>query len=153
MKKDIATISTYESGVVQSAAHRLLMKVKTDFLADYDLTPMQWFVIGFTYDAGESGIHLSELRRKIDASMPFITSLVNNLESKQILQKVSDPSDSRVKIARLDPSYNKKVEYIEEALRDKLREVLYRNDDITRNELQTYITVLYKMMNSKGKES
>lgn len=149
MKKDIAIISTYESGVVQSAAHRLLMKIKTDFLAEYDLTPMQWFVIGFTYDAGKEGIRLSDLRIKIDASMPFITSLVNNLEAKQILQKVSDTNDSRVKIARLNPSYEQTVEEIEAALRDKLREVLYHNDNISRDELQTYITVLYKMMNSK----
>ena len=145
MKKDISQISTYESGVVQSAAHRLTMKIKTDFLSQYDISPMQWFVIGFTYDAGKQGIRLSDLKKHVDASMPFITTTVNQLHAKGIIHKVSDTKDSRVKIAKLNPSYRKNVVEIEEGLRVKLREELYGNGRISRDELTNYIAVLYKL--------
>lgn len=146
MKKDISQITTYESGVVQSAAHRLMTRVKTTFLSQYNLTPMQWFVIGFTYDAGESGIRLNDLMKKLDTTMPFITNIVNMLESKDIIRKVSDLKDSRIKIARLNPSYHGTVEEIEEGLREALRNELYSKDSITHEELNSYVIVLYKML-------
>lgn len=146
MKKDISQISTYESGIIQSTAHRLTMKVKAEYLAGYDLTSMQWFAIGLTYDAGETGIRLTELRISLHVTMPFITNLVNGLEAKGIIHKVSDLSDSRVKIALLNPSFRSKVQEIETGLREQLRNELYANDNITRQELQTYISVLYKIV-------
>jgi len=146
MKKDISQITTYESGVVQSAAHRLMTRVKTTFLSQYDLTAMQWFVIGFAYDAGDVGIPLNDLRQKLDTTMPFVTNIVNLLESKGILHKISDTKDSRIKIARLNPSYYGTVEEIETGLRDALRDELYGKDSISREELSTYISVLYKML-------
>lgn len=145
MKKDISQISTYESGIVQSTAHRLTMKVKADYLAQYELTPMQWFVIGYVYEAGADGIQLNELRRIIDSTMPFITNTVNHLEAKGILHKVSKLDDSRVKIAKLNPTYTQMVENIETGLRAELKKELYQKDHISRDELSTYISVLYKI--------
>lgn len=145
MKKDISQITTYESGVVQSAAHRLTMKLKTDYLAQHDITAAQWFVIGFAHEAGDQGIRLNDLMQILGTTMPFITNTVNVLELKGILQKVSDTTDSRIKIAKINPGYRKQVEQIEAGLRDVLRNELYGHDSITREELQNYISVLYKI--------
>ena len=145
MKKDISQISTYESGVMQSTAHRLTMKIKSEYLAQYDLTPMQWFVIGYVYESGSEGIRLNDLRRIIDSTMPFITNTVNQLEAKGILHKVSNVDDSRVKVAKLNPKYKNLVEKIEYGLRVKLKEELYDKDHISREELSTYISVIYKI--------
>lgn len=147
-KKDISQITTYESGIMQSAAHRVLTRVKTDYLSQFGITTTQWFVIGLAYDAGQQGIRLNDLMRALDTTMPFITNIVNMLESKGILQKVSDTTDSRVKIARLSPSYESTVEEIEQGLREELRVRLYREDHISREELATYISVLYKISQS-----
>jgi DNA-binding MarR family transcriptional regulator len=149
MKKDISQITTYESGVVQSAAHRLTMKIKSDFLSQYGLTTMQWFVIGFAYDAGDAGIRLNSLMKTLDTTMPFITSLVNNLELKGYIHKTSDTTDSRIKIAKLNPKYQGEVEEIEGGLRDRLRDELYGHDGITRDELNAYISVIYKISQIK----
>jgi len=145
MKKDISQITTYQSGVVQSAAHRLMTRTKSNYLSRYDLTAMQWFVVGFVYDAGDEGIRLNDLMKILDTTMPFITTLVTMLETKGILRKVSDLNDSRVKIAKLDPSYRSTVEQIEDGLREELRTELYGKDNITHEELTTYIRVLYKI--------
>ncbi|OGL22343.1 hypothetical protein A2707_03385 [Candidatus Saccharibacteria bacterium RIFCSPHIGHO2_01_FULL_45_15] len=148
MKKDISQITTYQSGVMQSSAHRLLTRIKTEYLSQYGLTSMQWFVIGYVYDSGASGMKLNDLMKTLDTTMPFVTSIVNTLEHKGILNKVSDLNDSRVKIAILSPSYRSTVEEIEHGLREELRARLYREDNISREELSTYINVLYKIVQS-----
>ena len=148
MKKDISHITTYQSGVMQSSAHRLLSRIKTEYLSQYGITSMQWFVIGYVYDAGTNGMKLNDLMKTLDTTMPFVTSIVNTLEHKGILHKVSDLHDSRVKIAILSSSYLSTVEEIEEGLREELRTRLYREDHISRDELSTYINVLYKIVQS-----
>lgn len=145
MNNDISQITTYESGVMQSTAHRILGRINSDYLSQYGLTPTQWFIIGFAYDAGSKGVQLSTLKGLLDTTMPFITTTVNHLESKGILHKLSDTDDSRVKIAVLNAKYKKTVEKIEAGLREELRTQLYRTDNISREELSTYIRVLYKI--------
>lgn len=145
MNKDISQISTYESGVMQSTAHRILGRINADYLSQYGLTPTQWYIIGYAHDAGSDGVRLSQLKHLLDTTMPFITMTVTLLESKDILQKISHTSDSRVKIARLNPLYIKTVSEIEQGLREELRIRLYNQDNISRDELTTYIKVLYKI--------
>lgn len=122
-----------------------MTRTKTYYLSQYDLTTMQWFVVGFVYDAGDAGIRLNDLMKILDTTMPFITTIVNMLESKGIIHKVSDTTDSRIKIAKLNPTYRHVVEEIEEGLREELRTELYSNNKISRDELATYINVLYKI--------
>lgn len=148
MYNDISRISTYESGVMQSTAHRILGRVNSDYLSQYGLTPTQWFIIGFAYDAGATGVRLNQLKEILDTTMPFITTTVNLLESKGILQKISHTDDSRVKIAKLNPLYIKTVKEIEAGLREELRTKLYGQDNISREELSAYIKVLYKIAQS-----
>lgn len=145
MKKDISQITTYDSGIMQSTAHRILTRIKSEYLSQYDITTTQWFTIGLAYEAGEQGIRLGDLMRKLDTTMPFITNLVNILESKSILHKVNSSEDSRIKIAILNPAFASQVEQIENGLREELRIRLYNEDHISREELSTYISVLYKI--------
>ena len=148
MKKDISQITTYDSGVMQATAHRILTRIMTEYLSQYGLTSTQWFIIGYVYEAGEEGIRLNDLMSTLDTTMPFITTTVNLLESKGMLFKVSDTKDSRVRIARLNPTYEATVVKIETGLREELRAKLYREDAVTREELSAYISVLYKIAQS-----
>ena len=149
MNKDISQITTYQSGVMQSTAHRILGRIKTEFLSQYNITSMQWFVIGYAYDTGDAGIRLNDLMKQLDTTMPFITTIVNALEAKGILYKISDAHDSRVKIAVLNEKYRSTVEEIESGLREELRSRLYREDHIGREELSAYIAVTYKITQTK----
>lgn len=145
MEKDILHITTYQSGIMQSSAHRLLGRIKTDYLDQYELTAMQWFVIGHVYDAGEKGIRLNDLMKIIDTTMPFITTIITLLESKGIIYKTSDINDSRIKIATLNPKYRRTVKKIEEGLSRELCDRLVQKGQVSLEELQTYISVLYKI--------
>ena len=150
-KKDISQITTYQSGIAQSSAHRVTNRVVTDFLLQYGLTSMQWFVIGTIYDSGENGLRLSDLMRKVQTTLPYITNTINLLESKGAVRKIAHSGDSRIKLVSITPSYVTEVEEIEAGLRDHMRKTLYNEDGITREELSDYIKVLYKILQSASK--
>ncbi len=144
-KRDISQITTYQSGIVQSSAHRVLNRVTSDYLLRYGLSSMQWFMIGSIYDAGTSGVRLSDLMRRMNTTLPYITNTISLLESKRIVNKITHSGDSRIKLVSIAPSYISTIGEIEDGLRDHLRAALYKDGHITRDELSAYITVLYKL--------
>lgn len=144
--KDISQITTYQSGIIQAKAHRLLSKYKAEVLQAYDLTIAQWYVVGLAHDAGDEGVRLTDLTEQLGTSLPFITTTINQLELKGIVTKGHQKGDNRVRIVRLNPGYTKTVSEIEESMRTMLRKELYRNDNVSRQELSDYISVLYKIV-------
>lgn len=145
-KKDISQISTYQSGIVQASAHRILNRVTSDFLLQFGLTSMQWFIIGHIHDAGDGGLRISDLMRKVSTTLPYITNIVSLLESKGMVRKITHSGDSRIKLVSIAPNYRDTVEEIENGLREHLRQTLYHKDRISREELNDYIAVLYKIV-------
>lgn len=139
---NLSDVATYQSGVVQSAAMRKLNRLTSSFLEAYDLSTMEWFIIGTVYDAGSKGISLTELKNKLDTTMPYITTSVKALMAKNILKKSLDSDDARTKIVAISPSYRPTCDEIEKYLRAKMRELFYSR--ITPEELRTYVNVLYK---------
>lgn len=143
---DISQIATYQSGIIQASAHRVINRLVSDYLLRHGLSAMQWFAVGIIYDAGDQGIRLSDLSRKLSTTLPYVTNMVALLESKGIVNKIAHVGDSRIKLVTIQPKYKRTVERIERELRDHMRDNLYQNDGVTREELQAYITVLYKIV-------
>ncbi len=141
----IDQITTYQSGIIQAAAHRSITRIVSDYLQRYDLTAMQWFIIGYIFDHGTSGIRLTDLTNVLHTTLPYTTTIITLLESKGIIMKRAHSSDNRTKLVSIAPSYYTTIEKIEAGLRQELRAKLYKNSHISRQELQTYITVLYKI--------
>lgn len=139
----MSRITTYTAGAAQSAMNRLLRKFTDDCLKPHGLTTMQWFMLGIIYDAGESGISVTDLSRRIDTNVPYITNTLNLLEKKGRVERTVSLTDSRKKVVKIVADYRKKCEAIEADLRVKMREVLYAN--ITPDELKTYLTVINKI--------
>ena len=147
--ESLAGISTYAAGVAQSTAYRLLKKFTEDCIGSHNITMMQWFIIGTIYDAGSTGIGVTELAHAVDTNVPYITNTLNLLEQKNIIERETRSGDSRSKVVVISPHYEPTVRAIEKDLRAKMRETIYAN--ITPNELRTYISVLYKLSNSLQK--
>jgi DNA-binding MarR family transcriptional regulator len=146
--KDMSLITTYQSGIAQASAHRVINRVVSDYLIRYDITAMQWFIIGYVHDAGEAGVTLTELGNVLGTSFPYTTNTINLLEHKGIINKKVHAEDSRTKLVTVNKEHEAMVNDIEEGLREELRKKLYNTDNISREELQTYIRVLYKIIAS-----
>jgi len=139
----LASITTYQSGVAQASAFRIVKYHTAHFLRDYNLSCMQWFTIGTVLDAGSEGIRISDLAKKLDTTLAYMTNTINLLESRGILAKRAHQYDARTKLVSVVSAYKKTCAKIEQGLRQRLGEVLYQNLDHT--ELEDYVKVLYKI--------
>lgn len=143
---NLSNISTYQAGVAQSTAQRLLKKFTEDSLRPYGISMMQWFIIGTIYDAGDRGISVTNLSKAVDTNVPYITNTLNLLASKNIIERNNPDNDNRSKLVTLQSNFIPTFLEIEQDLRAKMRGALYAN--LTPQELQTYVQVLYKIGNS-----
>lgn len=139
---DLSKITTYQSGVIQSTAYRLLKKHTDNCLREHGLTTMQWFVVGSIYDSGDKGIRITDLAKKVDTTLSFLTHSINLLESRGVLIRMSHKDDNRAKMVAVSPKFKAKCPIIEADLRKKLRKSLYAK--ITPEELSIYVKVLHK---------
>lgn len=140
---DISKISTYDAGIAQSAMHRLLQKISDEILQPFGITKMQWMIIGATLDAGKNGIRISDLSRKLGTTLPYVTTSVHLLESRNILKKQGNGQDSRSKLISVEPSFLPKCKEIEKVLRAGLRESIYKH--VKPEEFSIYLKVLYEL--------
>ena len=148
---DLSTITTYESGVAQSTAYRVLSKHVTEILKKHDVSMMQWFVLGTIYSSGTGGIRLTDLAKKVNTGLPFLTNLINLLETKGMVHRVSNLDDSRSKFVVVTPDFSRKCRTIEADLRDGMRKSLYSH--IKPEDLVTYIKVLYQIAAIENNEA
>lgn len=145
--KDLHNYTTYQVGAIESAAHRALRQHKDELLKGYDLTGMDWYIIGAVADAGSAGIRTTDLAKQLGTTMGFLTKSTNLLEAKGILQKRANATDARSYHIVLSKKYRTTLEEIEQALRAKLRTSIYNM--VTPAELQTYIRVIEKFSQLK----
>lgn len=139
---ELNELSTYRAGVYQAKAYRAFKNMKNATLKASSLTMMQWVVLGYIYDAGETGVRITTLAKDIDTTQAFITTTVNALEDKGFVTRTTDIGDSRAKKVILQPAKYEVVEAIEQTLRQQLRAELYAR--ISREELATYLRVVEK---------
>lgn len=140
--RDLSHTTTYQVGALESAAHRALRQYKDKLLSAYDLTGMDWYIIGAVADTGSDGIRTTDLAVSLGTTTGFLTKSLKLLEAKQIVLRTANAEDARSSYIVLNPSYRKIVDEIEQILRAELRKSIYSL--ITREELATYIRVIEK---------
>lgn len=128
---------------MQSSAHRNLQKHCDVILKDYDLSKMQWLIIGAVLDTGKRGIRITELAEKLGTTLPYLTTTINMLESKGMLARRENHQDSRSKLIVVAPRFKKQCTEIERVLRESLRTTVYSK--INQGDFQTYMKVLFKL--------
>ncbi len=143
MEKSLRDITTYQAGAKQAAVHRSLQKLCDDILAPFEISKMQWLIIGHVLDAGEQGIRISDIATALSTTIPYITNALNLLEARGYLQRKNNSKDSRSKLLILNPNFAPKCAEIEATLRQGLRETLYAKID--RTEFIIYMKVMYQL--------
>jgi DNA-binding MarR family transcriptional regulator len=138
----LADLKTYQVGAIQASAHRALRKHGDELLSHYNLSSMQWHVIGAIIDAGGDGARISELAELLDTTMGFLTNNVNVLVSKGMVYRSTNIHDGRSHFLHISEEFAPIAQEIEESLRASLRKSIYSK--ITRSELTTYLKVIGK---------
>lgn len=140
---DLSKITTYQAGATQANMHRKLQKICDTILQPYGVTKMQWLIIGYVLDAGRDGIRVSDLADKLGTTMSYLTNSVNLLESRAILERRDNASDTRSRMIVVCENYIPTCQEIERTLRDGLRKSIYAKIDP--KEFVIYIKVMREL--------
>jgi MarR family transcriptional regulator, transcriptional regulator for hemolysin len=139
-------LTTYQTTVTQARAHRAIKAKTSYFLREHNITMMQWAIIGSLYESGAAGMRVSDLATQLDTSLAFVTTTLNVLEAKGIVERKNHTQDSRAKLVHLTAAFAPKVSMIEKELSVKFREWLV--PAIGNEDLATYMRVLGKIAQS-----
>lgn len=139
---ELRNITTYQAGVYQARAFRALKQIKNRILEPYEISMMQWSVLGLIKDAGKTGVRTTVLAEQLDTTQAFISNTVSVLEAKKMVRRKADDQDHRAHCIIFNKKYDKLVEEIETKLRDELRKTIYVK--VSPEELKTYMNVLVK---------
>lgn len=132
-------MTTYQAGLLQARAYRRLKRFMTEQLSPYDLTMMQWSLLGHIYDYGQDGVRTSVLADIFDVQTSLMTNMVNELEKRELVYRTADPDDSRARQVRVTSEGAQFVHEVEQELRTAMREWL---GDINRKHLYRYLQVM-----------
>ncbi len=139
----LSEITTYQAGATQAFVHRELQKICDDILRPYEISKMQWLIIGNVLDTQKKGIRISDLADKLGTTISFLTTSVNLLEARGILKRLDNVNDTRSKLIVVSDTYVPKCKKIEITLRDGLRNTIY--SDVDPAEFRIYIKVLLQL--------
>jgi DNA-binding MarR family transcriptional regulator len=138
-----SSYSTYKTGLLQAKAYRALKQRTAELLKPYNLSTMEWVVLGSLSEMSDGLTH-TQIAELVGVETPFATNLVTALEEKKLVKRTLNPKDKRYKIVMITPSTIKKVATIEKHLRSEMKPLLkgYSITDIVgyMNVLKTIIS-------------
>lgn len=135
-----ATVSTYQTGLLQSRAYRAFTGFMTDFLSDMDLSLPQWIMLGVLYDNGT--LQPVQIADQLGVKPPVATTLINDLERKRLLERKPHETDSRSSLITLTSRGRNIVSATEKRLHKELRTFM---GELSLPEIVVYTRVVAKL--------
>lgn len=108
--------TTYAIGLLQAKSYRTLKKNTTAFLASYDLTTVDWALLGILYET-QNEVMLSEVADVLGVKAPFVTRVIKKLQQKALVLVQPNASDTRAKDITLTQNGKDLVILVEARLR------------------------------------
>lgn len=134
-------LPTYITGTVQAQSYRLLREHVYAVLAQYELTPTYWSMLGIIMEARD-GVRQVEIATILRVKAPLITAMAKQLQDRDIIQSVQNQFDARAKLLALTQNGRKYMKIVETELNKELEMLLVglnENDLITYNKVLTTI--------------
>jgi DNA-binding MarR family transcriptional regulator len=133
--------NSYTVMLAKIRAFRATKDVIASSLQDYDVTIMQWLLLG-SLDKNNGKSTAKEVAHELNVSMPFITRMTKVMESKGFIQIDPLEEDKRTKILSLTSKGNRLVVDSEPVVRQALKDWL---SAIPSEDVKVYITVLLQV--------
>ena len=130
--------TTYNVGLLQAKSYRILKNHLTECLSKYDISAIEWALVGLLYDHRE-GMRSSTVAKELGVEASFITALFSTLKNRELVNIKSDATDSRVKIIYVTPQG---IEFVEEVEPQVHAQMEYVTQGISPQEHISYINVL-----------
>lgn len=148
--EDVSSVSMYQACLLHSRADRALRVVVSRQLEQFDVTMMEWLLIGVVCTGPKEGMTMTAVASALDVTLPQVTALTASLtKSKLIKQKVSR-QDRRSRRLACMPAGKRLLEQTEKAVAVAMKDW---TADIPRDQLDTYFETVKSLANRKVSDS
>jgi DNA-binding MarR family transcriptional regulator len=129
---------TYLGGALFMKAYRLLRTGVAESLAQYELTPTLWILLGVVKAAPE-GVRKSEIAAIMNVKAPLITILTQQLIERDLLASDAHVTDKRAKVLVLTEEGARFTDEVEASVSELLMKVL---SGATSSDMEVFKKVL-----------
>lgn len=116
-------IPSYLSGALFMKAYRLLRANVTDCLNAYEINATSWVLLGIIRET-KDGVRLIEVANTMNVKAPLVTTLVQDLIAKDLIELLPHHTDKRVKLLMLTSTGKIFMKKVEIAMEKSLRGIL-----------------------------
>ncbi len=141
--------STYSIGLLQAKSYRILKKKTTAFLSVYDLSTVDWALLGILYETSEETLYLIDIADALGVKPPFVTRIIAELQKRGLVTIEKSNVDSRAKNIHLTKEGSSLVVTIERKLRVVSRTWI---TGVSPLDFLAYMRVLEAISQSEEKE-
>ena len=139
---------SYLSGALFMKAYRLLRANVTGCLNEFDINPTSWVMLGIIREARD-GIRLIEVADTMNVKAPLVTTLVQDLVAKNLIELFPHGSDKRVKLLMVTQNGKQFIKKVETSMDLSLRKVL---QGVHAEELAAFKTVLEAIVSNSNED-
>lgn len=135
--------TTYQIGLLQSRAYRILKQETARALEKYKMSPTEWSCLGLLYD-NPKGLHASVVAEDLGVMAPFVTELAQDLKARKLIDVVTTTGDKRMRLIRITNTGIQFVTEVEPTVRLEMKQLIA---SLTRNDFLSYLVVLKTIVN------
>lgn len=146
MKNESDQPSMYEVFLSHARADRALRLVVARTLEQFEVTLMEWLLIGAVAEKGTGGATMTEVATKLDVTLPQVTALAIGLTKAKLLKQKISRQDRRSRRLYGIPSTAALLADIEKHMRKAAQEFMH---DIPAADREGYFKVLQTLADRK----
>lgn len=135
------TTSSYSVMLAKMRAFRATKDVISKSLHDFDITIMQWLLLGYV-EKNSDGTTAGAIAEELNITLPLVTRLTTSLSSKDLICIVPLIKDKRTKIITITEDGRKLLQLSDPIVKQALKDWLA---PIPREEVRTYISVMLQV--------
>lgn len=150
MSYKLDDIKMYETCLVHTRADRVLRTITNNLLAEFNITMMEWLLLGVVSEANRSGITLSDIAKRLDVSQPQVTALMDKVVTQRLVRQKVHKQDRRSRTAVLTIKGKRLLDNIETSFKEFMKTWL---SEIPEDQLAAYASLVQRIANHETPET
>ena len=130
-------IPAYQAALLQAKAHRKLRQEVSTLLSPFNLNLLEWALLGIV--SADKQVRITSAASELGVEIPMITSLLNSLEEKKMIERRVDQQDKRKRTLTLTKLGTETLSCSQSHLKTELQHFF---SQVSATDLQGYFKVL-----------
>lgn len=132
----------FELCLMHARADRTMREVVAKQLSPFDITMMEWLVLGVVSQAPKNGFSMTQVAKILDVTLPQVTALVTTLIKLKLIKQTILPEDRRGRQVNIAPKGARLLDKLEGHVAEAMRGW---SRDIPRDQLYAYMLTVSQL--------